>query len=267
MANYYEIDALSASALARLAVSPATLRAWQSAQHERTDDMRLGAALHATRDGSFDQTFTVRPAELDGKGPGGRTKVTAWNAEQAALGREVLSADDHATAIAMSKAIDPLVRDLERGCAREVELFWKRDDTDCKAKLDVISPLGVVLDYKKTSKGADASSFSKTIASYRMHIQAAWYLEACRENNIPADIFAWVVVEDKEPHLTAIYQASDADWCDSAGVWHEAMLPRARAEIDALVTLYRQCKQQNNWPGLSHRPQLISLPRWYRGRE
>lgn len=250
MTDYYTIDALSASGLVQLAPSPATFDEWRRNGREKTDAMRFGSAHHAVRDGTFSDRFVVRPEEIDGKGEGGRKRLAAWKEEQAARGSEIVTAKELESLRLMSASIDPLVVDLERGCRREVELFWKRDGVDCKAKIDVISPMAVVLDYKAVDD-ASPRGFQKSIDRYRMHYQAAWYLEACAANGIDARVFAWVACEKAPPYLPALYQA------------REESLTLARSEIDVLVARYRRCREANNWPGYQTRPQLIGVSRWY----
>ena len=98
----------------------------------------------------------------------------------------------------------------------------------------------------KTTEDASPRGFQNSLAKFRYHVQAAWYLRGLEG----AEEFVFIAVEKKPPYLVAVYQASAA--VIAAGV---------RA-ADINLSNLSECRKKNHWPGYSEAIETIDLPKW-----
>jgi len=104
----------------------------------------------------------------------------------------------------------------------------------------------------KTTEDA-SPGFRKSIANFRYHVQAAWYLDGVeRATGRRPEQFLFVCVEKRAPYACAVY-AADAEMI-------EAGAKQTRMDLDKLA----ECKASNSWPGYSNQIETISLPAWMR---
>lgn len=247
-ADYHAIKRASKSALDKLARSPAHMLAPAG---EETKALRIGKALHAlVLEGIAP---VVRP---EFSGTGSRAARAEWDA--AHEGVTILSEDEATQVHAMSSHIlmhpvaGPALRRVD-GVA-EASILWTCPDTgvECKSRLDWMLPR-VVLDIK-TSTDARPDAFARSVASYRYHVQDAFYSQAAAAAGCEIEHFVFVVVESAAPFAVALYQLDDA-----------AREEGRRLYLRDLET-YKRCRERNEWPAYPTDIQTLSLPRWaYRG--
>ena len=98
---------------------------------------------------------------------------------------------------------------------------------------------------------ATTAGFSRAIANWDYHLQAAWYSDGYTlTTGNPVLGFVFGAVESAWPHAAAAYMLDDAG------------LDKARAENRRLLDLYAECKRTGVWPGYQASIQAISLPAW-----
>jgi len=108
----------------------------------------------------------------------------------------------------------------------------------------------ILPDYK-TCQSASKSAIEKTIASYRYHLQAAWYSDMAYGLEIAEDIvFLFVFQEKKAPYLVHVVEA-DAD-----------AMRMGRGLADKAMATFVDCSAANHWPGYGDDVELVSLPTW-----
>ncbi len=246
--DYFSLRRVSKSALDKLARSPAHMRAPSG---DETKAMRIGKALHALALEGI--APLVRP-EFNGKG-----SVAAraeWDA--AHEGQTILSEDEAAQVhgmaahIALHPVAGPALRRAD-GIA-EASILWTCEQTgaECKSRLDWLLP-GIVLDIK-TSADARPDAFARSVASYRYHVQDAFYSQAAACAGFDAEHFVFVVVESAPPYAVALYQLDD-----------DARAEGRRLYLRDLEN-YQRCAERGEWPAYPTDIQTLSLPRWaYRG--
>ena len=159
----------------------------------------------------------------------------------------------------------------------EVTARWRDSETglECKARADLWVPsLGVIADLKSCAD-ASVEEFSRSVAKYTYHVQAAMYLEGFRIASVEAteevrrkwrgsarteriasdgpqvDAFVFIAVEKEPPHLMAVY------------VLDEAAIERGRLRMRRGMRTLAECLAKDEWPGLPTHIQAIDLPRWY----
>jgi exodeoxyribonuclease VIII len=102
----------------------------------------------------------------------------------------------------------------------------------------------------KTTEDASPAAFARSVATYRYHVQAAFYLDGLRACDAQIDAFAFVAVEKTPPYLVAVYSAD------------EICLARGREEYRADLLTFAECLRTDCWPGYPPFVQPLSLPAW-----
>src|SRR5690606_35384875 len=102
---------------------------------------------------------------------------------EASEGKSVIAPDDQALAEAMAGAVRAhrgASRLLEMARGVEVPLAWTdaASGMRCKGKVDLVADVAgnIVLADLKTTTDASPREFSRSIASWSMHVQAAHYM-------------------------------------------------------------------------------------------
>ena len=95
----------------------------------------------------------------------------------------------------------------------------------------------------KTCQDASPDAFSKIVANYKYHLQAAVYSLLTGR-----DDFQWLAVEKAPPYNSAVYKLAPAS------------LVKAKADLTKIIVDWQ------NWNGLpqsySKEAELLHLPRW-----
>jgi exodeoxyribonuclease VIII len=217
---------------------------------EETEALAFGRAFHCAvlEPARFRVLYAVEPDFGDCRRTVNRERRDAWRAEH--RGAELLSEDDarHIAGMRESLLAQPVIRRLlELDGHNELTARWVDPETGivCGARGDRrVERVSTALDLKST-KDARAESFSRSIASYRYHVQDALY-----RDGLDVERFAFGAVEKRPPYLCAAY-VLDAD-ARRAG---ERAL---RRDLDLLA----RCIEKDAWPGLPGGAQEIGLPRW-----
>ncbi len=141
----------------------------------------------------------------------------------------------------------------------EVSVYWKDEETgvDCRVRPDFWAfSKRVVIDLK-TTEDASREGFSRTVAKWGYHRQAAMYLHGCRQairqsgSDIPApEAFAFIAIEKKPPYLVAVYVLQG----ESFGL--------GKAIFRRDLNHYARCLKDGAWPGYSDTIQELELPAW-----
>ena len=185
-----------------------------------------------------------------------------WRAENE--GYTVLSPDDLAQLHAMRDAIraHPAASALLSGDGMaEASVYWTDPATGelCRCRPDWWRKDGIVVDLK-TTIDASPEGFAKSLANYRYHVQAPWYLAgtsaAYESGHLPDDwqaprAFAFIAVEKAAPYAVAVYML------DTASL--EVGAAQMRADLDTLA----ECRRTGVWPGYGDKIKALSLPDWY----
>jgi hypothetical protein len=114
----------------------------------------------------------------------------------------------------------------------------------------------IIPDYKTTSDVGDPEAFGRTMANFRYHGQAAWYLDMLRTLDLADDdaAFVFIVQSKQAPYLVSVLEP-DAE-----------ALEIGRAENRAAINLFAKCTSNNDWPGYDEGVVPASLPGWYTPR-
>jgi exodeoxyribonuclease VIII len=196
-------------------------------------------------------------ARVDRRTKDGKAAYAAWVAE--AKGRIPLDRDEHRRAARIVDAIRsvPTVAELLRAPgANEVSIAWQdeRSGELCKARLDAVrSFMGwtFVLDLK-TALDASPRAFSRAIAAFGYHSQAAFYLDGLAALAEAGRRFVFVAAEKDEPHGVALYEIDDED------------LEVGRRTYRRHLAQYAECRRTGVWPSYPDGVEPLRLPGWAR---
>jgi exodeoxyribonuclease VIII len=254
-AEYHQLPSISKSGLDLIHRAPALYRYRRANPTPQTPSMRWGTLVHTAilEPETMEERHIIAPA-VDRRTKHGKE---AWEEFQAtAEGREVITADE-SFALESIRAMahgDPVAGPILAKIAHvERSIFWQDADTglECRCRPDAILDNGYILDVKTTTD-ASADSFSRSIAQWRYHVQAAFYSDGYEsEFGEPPRGFAFLAIEKEPPYLCAVYLMD-----------FKAVL-RGRSEYQADLRTLRQCIDTDTWPGLSDKPSRIDLPKWY----
>ena len=129
-------------------------------------------------------------------------------------------------------------------------------DLELKCRPDFMLDDGSLIIDIKTTTDASPNGFKKSLASFRYHVQAAWYLEVVEKaTGRRPEAFIFIATEKQRPFSTAVYVA-DSD-CIRIG------MEQAREDLLNIA----KWKNIGIYPGYSSQAEMISLPKWMLPRE
>jgi hypothetical protein len=260
-ADYCAWDAVNASRLSRMLISPAH---YLTPSGETTPALRFGQLAHngVLEPTALAERYAVLPdyhLDADNRTAAGeptQSKATKYYKAKAAeflavnAGRERVSREEYARmkALVSSIAADRFARHVINGHGPcELSLLWTDDQTGlrCKARIDKVS--GAFLVDLKTTK--DIAAFAKSIARYGYHRQLAHYQAG----------YAAITGELLTPWIVAV--ESDPPHCVLAAPLSEVAVMQGETERRRLLAKVRQCQEQRDWPG-PPAPDEWDLPEW-----
>ena len=263
-AAYHAHAAVSKSHLDLVAKSP--LHYWaryldpNRVPQEPTAAMAIGSAVHThvLELDQWDAQYVVAPAGMDR-----RTKVgkAEWEVFQTAIGtRTVISREDADLVMRIGRSVlsHPAAAYLLALSGKaETTHMWHDEISglQCKCRPDWLLNDGSMIVDLKTTEDASPKAFQQSIAKWRYHVQAAWYLDGIEKaTGKRPEQFIFIAVEKKPPYACAVYVA-DPQMVEIGG-------QTARADLDKL----NLCKAADNWPGYSDQVEVINLPPWMRAK-
>jgi exodeoxyribonuclease VIII len=229
-------------------------------EREDTPAFVEGRAVHALAlEGRevFDRQFAVAP-RVDRRTKAGKEDWQAW--ADAHASHTILTAEQSERVEAMHAGLqrhEGARRYLGADGDAEVSIYWTNEATGvaCRCRPDKIVPIPgtdevVLVDLKTTRDGLDDETISRTLARYRYHVQAAWYVDGARAAGLAVRAFALVFIEKSRPHgARVVTMCEDSITCGR-------VLYRENLET------YAECLASGQWPGYSTATETVSIPSW-----
>lgn len=241
-----------------------------------TADQAFGTAFHTI---SLEpDTFWNRYA-LEPEGAPRRPSVTQRNAKKPSpetieaiefwdkfetdnVGKTLIEAKDYQILADMMGSLSdhPAASSLlgAKGYA-EASAYWRDPKTDLllRCRPDFWREDGIIVDVK-TTVDASLEEFSRSVAKWRYHVQAAFYLDGLREavaqsgsNQSAPTEFVFLAIEKKPPYAVGCYVLDDES------------MRLGRAEYRADLERLAEAKVSDVWPGYGATIQRIGVPLWY----
>jgi exodeoxyribonuclease VIII len=263
-ADYHRHSAVSKSHLDQIAKSP--LHYWARYLDPNrvtpgpTPAMAIGSAVHThvLELDQWDARYVTAPEGINRRTNAGKAEWEAF--EVASTGRTVLAKADADLVMRMGHSVfahPAAAMLLAMPGKAETTHMWTDQATGlrCKCRPDWLTDDGSLIVDLKTTEDASPVGFRKSIANWRYHVQASWYLDGLEQaTGKRPDQFIFICVEKKPPFACAVY-AADVEMIQ---IGAEA----AARDLDVLAT----CRAAGAWPGYSDQVEMISLPPWMRPR-
>jgi hypothetical protein len=229
---------------------------WSRTHPTFSDAFDFGHAAHAKVLGAGAEIVAVDADDWRSKAAREAKDQARAEGKTPLLAKDVAVVDAMAAKLAEHPVASALL-DPDHGLP-ERSLFAQDEESGgvwLRAMLDWLPNPGpgrmIVPDYKTTADVGDPEAFGRTMANFRYHGQAAWYLDLMRTLGLADDAaFVFIVQSKQAPYLVSVIE------------------PDAEAiEIGrAAINLYAKCTSNNTWPGYDEGVVPASLPGWYTPR-
>jgi len=229
-----------------------------------TPQMALGTAFHC---------LVLEPDEFDKRyieGPEGDQRTKAVKDKKLELlekypDKIILDADTFKQLMEMNDKLceHPRMTNYFKDGQAELSMFWHINGVGCKARPDwfVQNNFGTFVIDVKTTSDASPEEFSKSVARFRYHVQAAWYLKAVEHCYGPfigeeKPQFVFISVEKKKPYCIGTYVLKQSALDEGWSVADE--------DFRRYCDYHKAIKDGNEPPfeGYSEDTVEIDLPRW-----
>lgn len=243
--HYHYDRSFSSTALKQLLVSPAHCKAFLERPIEvDTTSIRKGKALHLAllEPHLFKEKVFVKERGQDiSRMPKGRVAMTPTEYKHLKMMKDSALQNEEAQAI------------LENATYKELTLVW--DDPiggRCKCRIDIYAEKQRALGDVKTAKDISFEGFSKAIKYELYYVQLAFYKRALSFHDAAVDLPFFLAVENKYPFEVA-YHPLGSEY-----------MALGEAIVEAGLKVYRQCQDDDYWPGLSKTFKTIHPDKWAR---
>jgi PDDEXK-like domain of unknown function (DUF3799) len=247
--RYHVASGVSKSMLDILAnKTPAHLQAYLKERKPETEAQRFGAIVHRAmlEPDTYKDAFHVKPPKMNFATGVGKE----WRDMHS--DKPLITADENMMIMRMVEAVHahPFAKRLLAGCQPEQSIFVE-DNAGIlrKSRLDALTKGNVIPDIK-TTESAALDNFERSISRYRLHVQAAYYLDNCNMAGIEKHSFFFIVVEKSPPYLVRCLQLMGD------------VIEAGRRQYAHDLQIYRNCLETGEWPGWSDGWDECGLPTW-----
>jgi hypothetical protein len=253
IADYHSHAAISKSGLDLIHRSPAHYIECKLHPPEPSPSMIIGQAAHDSilQPELFHDNFAITP-DLDRRTKAGKEAFELFCLQS--HGKTVLTREqaEIVSSVTQSVYAHPSASKLLSDGHPELSYFWTDEKTGvpCRARPDFLREHHIIVDVK-TTQDASLTAFMKSVANYRYHVQAAFYLDGVTAvTGEHYDTFVMIAVETKAPYAVACYVL------DSEAIAH------GRREYAKDLAVYAECLKTSNFPAYGDDLKEITLPGW-----
>lgn len=254
--DYHSSQAISRSGIMQFKRSPLHYFSSKIYPREETQHMVFGNAVHTyiLECDQFNDRYFIAPKVNR------TTKVGKQQWEEAvaeAGSRTILQEDVFNDIQSIAKAFrsEPLAHKLIENANFEKSIFWEDEESGlmCKARPDIWQT-NMICDLK-TASDASLPEFSKAMANYGYHIQAAMIRDALRAVcNQDIDDFAFIVIEKSYPFAIGVYLL-DKDALEIGAQEYKFLLKQLKQYTEQVN------EKTTRWPG--YKAAVAKLPGYY----
>lgn len=150
----------------------------------------------------------------------------------------------------------------------EYSVYWHDPETGvlCRCRPDFWRNDGIIVDLK-TTVDASPEGFAKSIANWRYHVQAPYYMDGCK---LAAEQSGTII----EPVKAFVFLAVEKDACVvngvSKGVGVYVLDPESvilgRLQYRDNLNTYADSLELNKWAGYSPKIETLNLPGWMKNK-
>jgi hypothetical protein len=250
---YFATPAISVSGLKKFRTAPAL---YKFGEHETTVAQSIGKLWHTALLEPYELEKRFMPTDLERRG------TKAWAAEEEiANGRELIKRDDWdemqymcASIFGQGGSLRDVLTHPSLKC--EVSFFWWDYPAGvfCRGRADAaIFEFNFVGDVK-SCQDAD-EDFEKSVKDYLYNFQAAFYKRGLRKLGVPIHDFVFFAIEKKKP------------WLYRPWIISESNIDHADRIITTMLMQYKDCLEEDFWPGYTPEIGAIDLPEFWLQRQ
>jgi hypothetical protein len=234
---------------------------WARTHPTHSDAFDFGHAAHAKVLGAGADIVAVDADDWRGKAAREAKDQARAEGKTPLLAKDVAVVDAMAAKL-LEHPVASALLDPDHG-KPERSLFAQDEESGgvwLRAMLDWLPDPGpsrmIIPDYKTTQDVGDPEAFGRTMANFRYHGQAAWYLDMLRALGLADDdaAFVFIVQSKQAPYLVSVIEP-DAH-----------ALRVGREENRAAIELYAECTSTGIWPDFGGGVALASPPPYYATR-
>lgn len=236
-----------------------------SMQHMKLAMSGYSESSAAKELGTITHAMLLEPAKLDRvvvapdfgdlRTKAAKEAKAAWTAGLPA-GAMVVDVETYQAAQGMVEACrrHQTMRDLlAADGSSELVLVWTDAETGlrCKARVDRLIHGHLILDVK-TARAAGSFAFTRAVAAYGYHMQAAWYRRAVAATTGELLPFVFAVLESSAPYSCCLYELD-----------HQA-LEQADSINSQILRQWAACIESGEYTSIQQdgQVQLLELPGW-----
>lgn len=242
-------SAVSKSGLDLIAKSPAHFQWARTHASNETPAMEKGSLIHTLvlEPEKVEDEYVILPPTIK------QRRGKEYDAFLLTVGeRKVILATAMAEAklIAESVRANPVAeRIIGDAVAFERSVFAEDFATGvlCKCRPDIV--LANAIYDLKTTRNANARSFSYSCRNYRYHVQAAFYTDVSRAAGMDVERFGFIAVDsDTMPYQCTVFHRMSQQAID-----------QGRAEYRENLETYQRCMESGEWPGYPNEYDELTL--------
>lgn len=250
---YHALPHASNSRLARLAKSPAHAR--YEPPRKQTSAMRMGSAIHASilEPHVFDREWLLMEDTEDRRKSEYKEASKHHDPEKILVGDEAAKVAAAQATIYADPNAGPLI-EAPGWTELSAVSICPITGANIRFRFDKITEDRIGIDLKKT-RDATEDEFSRSVANFRYHVQAALYSDQFFQlTGVSLRAWVFLAIEDDPPHAVRLYIPSDN------------ALELGRTEYQADLAKWAECENTGSWPLPDASPAVIDLPAWYEKR-
>lgn len=217
-----------------------------------------GTAIHqlVLEPDSLERNFAVRPDGIDGRTREGKIALAEFRASAGT--REIVDGTTWDTFAGIRDSVmrhDEALALLTAPGHTELAAVWYdrvHRETMCKMRCDRLAShrsISTILDVK-TTEDASPRAFTRSVATWGYHFQAAWYLDGLATIAPGERRFVIMAIEKSAPYEIALYEL-DFSWLDYG-----------RDLTRKYLDLWVKCEREGVWPGYGEAVEVLDAPDW-----
>lgn len=247
---YHAHDSISKSGLDLILRSPAHYKFREYMEPSRA--MEIGTAIHTAllEPDRFAKEYVLLKDVKDRRTSEYKQAVSVHGSERVLVAGEA----DNVAGMQAAVFAHPVASSwLALPGHAELSMFAKDPETGVVVRIrpDYLTEYGSIVDIKKT-QDARQDAFSKSISTYRYHVQAAFYMDVYQwVTGERAESFRFIAIEEKMPHACMVYKLDDLSIAEGRRLYRQAL------------NTYADCLASGEWKSYDcDSEEIISLPDW-----
>lgn len=255
--DYHNAPGISSTMLKWADNSPATYRHFVLNPEPPSEAMTFGNILHTLvlEPEKFHDRYFVAPEGMDRRGTNAWKELVSQH-----KGKTVIKFTEFTRAKEMADQARLHPRAALLDGLKELSFFWKDPKTGllCKCRPDNLTSKGVIVDYKTAEQVYPARVWSRQLASYFYHVQAAFQLDGVVQ---AMQQIGHQFAEGMKP-AKVVHYAQEKEGANLVKPWlvSESTIQLGRRSYLKILSTIKKCEEAQTWPGYPAKIEEVSAP-------